>query len=107
VEEFVHLRNFVGNILETGVHVVDQEEGVDGSLIRRERLEGIDGARVLVVEDGKILLLEASDGRTGLGSDHYVEKNAIIMSIRRGTSGLLGGGRKIAEQGREKEQADT
>ena len=110
VEEFAHLRTLVGDMLEIGVDVVDEENGFDGRLIAAQGLKRVDGARTFVIENLKFLLLKTGNGRTGFGGHHDIEEYPIIRGsrlrigghidfrINRGTAGILGEERKIARQ---------
>jgi hypothetical protein len=64
-EEFVHLRTFVGDLFEAGVHVIDNEDHFNRSPAPAEGLERVQGKRDFVIQDSEVLLQKSANGRTG------------------------------------------
>jgi len=58
-KEFVDLRPLVGDMLETGVHVIDDNDDLDRRLASR-RAGKSDGLRNIIIQDSEVLLLKAA-----------------------------------------------
>jgi len=62
-EELLDLRPLEGDVLDTGVHIIDDNDDLDRRLAPADRLKGRDGLRNFVVHHSEVLLLETADRR--------------------------------------------
>jgi hypothetical protein len=85
-EEFVHLRTFVGDLFEAGVHVIDNEDHFNRSPAPAEGLERVQGKRDFVIQDSEVLLQKSANGRTGFRKSRQRQGRSYRCQV--GVAGL-------------------
>src|SRR5271170_4407334 len=106
LQERGYLSAFIGNGLKGSINGIDQQNDPDRGLSSSDRLEGSDRLRNLVVQQGKVLLLQVCDGCAGFRRDHDIQVNLGCDGAMRRRD-LLSESRGNPAQEKEKKQPET
>ncbi|MGC2768330.1 MAG: hypothetical protein WB607_22700 [Candidatus Acidiferrum sp.] len=105
LQEFVHLRTLVGNVLESGVHVIDNENHLNRSLTFSKCLEGRNHLRRFVIQNSEILLLKPADRRTRFGAHNHIQGDRAGLTLDVHLSLLCSCGNREQQRGKNKKTA--